>query len=141
MASDRDDYKKATFFREDEAVDLSERTSPSPADWFGGGGQKFKGLPALSDDMETEYDGWRQFFRRGSPGTADPIEYAHPLSNPLLPPGTLDDSSIKYKDEGSDMRSLIYVLEQAAEVFEAEGHIDLAAECERLCELALTEDK
>jgi hypothetical protein len=138
----KDESRKARFFRADEDVDLSERTSPSPNEWFGTGRSKFKskGLPSLSDEQDTEYDGWRQFFRRRSPGAADPIEFAPPLENPLLPPKTRE-KTIKFKDEDNDTRTLVFVLEQAAEVFEAEGHIDLAAECERICELVASEEK
>lgn len=135
MPGNNDDHRRATFFREDDDRGLSERTSPAPDEWFGTGRQKYKGLPTLSD--EQEYEGWREFFRRRSPGTADPIEYSHPLDNPLLPPGTLDDIQQKEKN---DLSSLIYVLEQAADVFETRGHIDLAAECERLCEMAESEE-
>jgi hypothetical protein len=57
-----------------------------------------------------------------------------------LRPAQSGDTSLKFKDEKSDPRRLIFVLEHAAEVFESEGHTDLAAECELLCEFVITED-
>ncbi len=122
---DRDDMRRAKFFREDEDVPLGERTTPTPNEWLGPGRSKYRSSPAFSEEEET--DGWREMY---------PREYSPPMENPLLPPETL-----KFKDEAGDNRALVFVLEQAAEVFEAEGHVDLAAECERLCEQVISEDE
>jgi hypothetical protein len=48
--------------------------------------------------------------------------------------------TIKFRDKNGDRDKMLWVLENAAEIFEAAGHDDLAAECETLCELAYSED-
>ena len=119
-----------SYFRADEEIE-PDKASPSPNDWFGPTKTKFRNnsTPAFSaDEMEdAPGDGWRDFYQ-GHP--------RDPMKNKLLPPG-----SIKFKDVENDQRKLIYVLEQAHEIFEEEGHIDLAAECERLCEMASMEEE
>ncbi len=122
--------KYPSFFRADDEIEPAEQGTPSPNEWFGLEKTKFHSSPTFSEDEEEHYDGWRQF-QNGHP--------RDPMKNELLN----DDSrqnSLKFKDEQSDPRRLIFVLEHAAEVFESEGHTDLAAECEHLCEIALSED-
>jgi hypothetical protein len=121
-----------TFFRADDDIEPAEQGTPSPNEWFGGEKTKFRSSPAFSADEEEQnpYDGWREF-QNGHP--------RDPMKNELLPAHS-GDNSLKFKDEKSDPRRLIFVLEHAAEVFEAEGHTDLAAECELLCEFVITED-
>ncbi len=123
--------KYPSFFRADDEIEPAEKGTPSPNEWFGTEETKYRGSPTFSEDEESKSDGWRQFFH-GQPHD--------PLKNELLIDKSRENS-LKFKDEKSDQRRLIYVLEQAAEVFEAEGHIDLAAECEHLCELALSEER
>ena len=122
--------KYPSFFRADDEIDPAENGTPTPNEWFGRDSTKFRSSPAFSEDEESENDGWRQFYQ-GHP--------RDPLKNELLNDGSREDS-LKFKNEQDDSRRLVFVLEQAAEVFEVEGHIDLAAECERLCELALSEE-
>jgi hypothetical protein len=55
-------------------------------------------------------------------------------------PQETKEEAIKFRDSDSDSRSMIYMLENAAEAFEAAGHTDLAAECERLCEIICSEE-
>ena len=121
-----------TFFRADDDIEPAEQGTPSPNEWFGGEKTKFRGSPAFSEDEEEQnpYDGWREF-QNGHP--------RDPMKNELQPAHS-EDNSLKFKDEQSDPRRLIFVLEHAAEVFESEGHMDLAAECELLCEFVITED-
>jgi hypothetical protein len=123
------------FFRADEDEEQGESPKPTPGDWFGTSDQKFRAkTPAFSftnglDPHGT--DGWRDFFKGSQP--------RDPLWNPLLSPDKKAET-IKFRDKNSDRESMIWVLEHAAEIFEAGGHIDLAAECEALCELAYLED-
>lgn len=122
------------FFRADDDEETGERPRPAPGDWFGLKDQKFRSSsPAFSEENEGldphGTDGWRDFFQ-GHP--------RDPLWNPLLPPDKKQEA-LKFRDEG-DSRALVYVLEQASEIFEAAGHDDLAAECETICELMCTED-
>ena len=121
--------KYPSFFRADEDIEPSEKGTPSPNEWFGLDRTKFRNSssPAFSTDEEVENDGWREFYQGHS---------RDPLKNELLNDES-QENSLKFKNEKNDSRRLIFILEQAAEVFEAEGHIDLAAECERMCELAL----
>ena len=99
-----------------------------------GAGSRKLGLGSQSvhagEEEQNPYDGWREF-QQGHP--------RDPMKNPLLPAQS-GENSLKFKDEQSDPRRLIFVLEHAAEVFEAEGHTDLAAECEELCEFVITEN-
>lgn len=122
--------KYPSFFRADEEIEPAEQGTPSPNEWFGPAPTKFRSSPAFSEDEESGNDGWREFYQ-GHP--------RDPLKNELLNDESRENS-LKFKDEQGDSRRLIFVLEQAAEVFEAEGHIDLAAECENLCEMALSEE-
>ena len=124
--------KYPSYFRADDEIEPSEKGTPSPNEWFGPARTKFRSSPAFSDseDEDPQNDGWRQFYQ-GHP--------RDPMKNRMLNDESRENS-LKFKDEGGDPRRLIFVLEQAAEVFETEGHIDLAAECERICELALSED-
>jgi len=126
--------KYPSFFRADEEIEPSEKHSPSPNEWFGREKTKYHSSPAFSEDEEEHYDGWRQF-QQG--------HKRDPMKNELLidhDQSQGSDPSLKFKDETNDPRRLIFVLEHAAEVFEAEGHTDLAAECEHLCELVISED-
>jgi hypothetical protein len=127
---------KPSFFRADEP----KSTSPAPTDWFGSGRRKFKArTPAISDESDTGnpedpkegYDGWRQFQLGINP--------REPLWNPLLPPDKKEEA-IKFRNADKDRRAMVYVLEHVAEILEAAGHDDLAAECEQICEMAFTED-
>jgi len=45
------------------------------------------------------------------------------------------DDSVKFRNNENNLDSLVYVLESAAEVFEAGGHHDLAAEVENILSL------
>jgi hypothetical protein len=118
--------KYPTFFRADEDIEPAEMGTPSPNEWFGREKTKYHTSPAFSADEEESYDGWREF-QQGHP--------RDPMKNELLNDQSRENS-LKFKNEQDDSRRLIFVLEHAAEVFEAEGHTDLAAECEHLCELA-----
>lgn len=133
--------KNPTFY-ENAGDDKPKREShsPSPSEWLGTGRRKFgTKSPTFSEDHEQgpvltpapRNEGWRQFFKGTMP--------RDPLWNPLLPPETKEEA-IKFKNEAGDSRQMIFVLEQAAEVLEAAGHIDLAAECETLCELLCLEN-
>ena len=123
--------KYPTFFRADDDIEPAEQCTPSPNEWFGPEKTKFRSSPTFSEDEEENpYDGWREF-QQGHP--------RDPMKNELRPAQS-GENSLKFKDEESDPRRLIFVLEHAAEVFESAGHTDLAAECENLCELALSED-
>ncbi len=121
--------KYPSFFRADDEIEPAEQGTPSPNEWFGPEKTKFRSSPTFSEDEEDHYDGWREF-QNGHP--------RDPMKNELLPAHS-GDNSLKFKDEQNDPRRLIFVLEHAAEVFEAQGDLDLAAECECLCELALEE--
>lgn len=120
--------KFPTFFRADEEITPS-KTSPSPNEWFGTDKTKWRtdgpSLPTVSEENDDSYDGWREFYQ-GHP--------RDPMDNELQV-GDSQNESLRFKNSSADPRSLIYFLEQAAEIFEAKGHIDLAAECERLCEM------
>lgn len=122
--------KFPTFFRADEEIDPAEQSTPSPNEWFGFEKTKYRSTPTFSEDEEEHYDGWREF-QQGHP--------RDPMKNELLNDQSRENS-LKFKNEQNDPRRLIFVLEHAAEIFEAEGHTDLAAECEHLCELAISED-
>jgi len=123
------------FFRADDDEEEGERPKPAPGDWFGTSDQKFRAkTPTFSftnglDPHGT--DGWRDFFKGSQP--------RDPLWNPLLSPDKKAET-IRFRDKNSDREEMIWVLEHAAEIFEAGGHTDLAAECETLCELAYLED-
>ncbi len=126
--------KYPSFFRADDEIEPAEQGTPSPNEWFGPEKTKYRSSTTFSEDEEEGAEGWREFFHG-----PQPPDRGEPMKNEWLnrkDPAT----SLKFKDEAGDSRRLIFVLEQAAEVFEAEGHIDLAAECERLCELALSEE-
>ena len=124
--------KYPTFFRADDDIEVSDKGSPSPNEWFGMDKTKFRTPhPALSADEEEETDGWRQFFKGSQP--------RDPLKNELLNDKSRGES-LRFKNALEDKRALVYVLEQAAEIFEAEGYIDLAADCERICESALEDE-
>jgi hypothetical protein len=123
------------FFRADDDLDEGERPKPAPGDWFGTSNQKFRAKsPTFSEQNEGldphGTDGWRDFFQGH---TRDP------LWNPLLSPDKKQEV-IKFRDKDADRNKMVYVLEHAAEIFEAAGHDDLAAECEALCELAYSEE-
>jgi hypothetical protein len=121
------------FFRAYDDDELGDRPRPAPGDWFGSDDNKFRSAsPAFSEQNEGldphGTDGWRDFFQ-GHP--------RDPLWNPLLSPDKKQET-IKFKNENNN-RALVYVLEQAAEIFEAAGHDDLAAECEIICETLCSE--
>ncbi len=127
-----------SFFRADEEIEPSEKGTPSPNEWFGHDRTKFASGPgpafSENEDEDNYYDGWREFFQ--GPRPPHPRD---PMKNKWFDEDS-SENSLKFKDEQGDPRRLIFVLEQAAEIFETEGHIDLAAECERLCEQVSSED-
>jgi hypothetical protein len=125
--------KYPSFFRADDEIEPATKGTPSPNEWFGPEKTKYRSSPTFSEDEEgaqEHYDGWREF-QNGHP--------RDPMKNELLNDQSRENS-LKFRDEQNDPRRLIFVLEHAAEVFEAEGHLDLAAECENLCELAISEE-
>ena len=126
------------FFRADDDDEEGDRPRPTPGDWFGSDDQKFRAAtPTFSEWSqgldpfpESPYDGWRQF-SQGHP--------RNPLWNPMLSPDTKQEA-LKFRDAEADQRSLIFVLENIAEILEAAGHDDLAAECEMICEMSCAEN-
>ena len=115
--------KYPTFFRADEEIEPSKKNSPSPNEWFGREKTKFKTSPAFSEEND-ENTGWRDFFQ-GHP--------RDPMGNELLVDDT-KQKSLRFKNENNDQRRLVYILENMAAIFEELGHLDLAAECEDICE-------
>ena len=123
--------KYPSFFRADEEIEPSKKNSPSPNEWFGIKKTKFRTSPAFSEENEDNTP-WRQNFRLDQP--------KDPMRNDLL----IDDTkreSIRFKDENNDKRNLIFILESIADLFEELDYLDLAAECEDICESALSENK
>jgi len=124
------------FFRADDTEEEGDRPRPAPGDWFGPSDKKFRAkTPTFSEEHEGldphGEDGWRDFFQ-GHP--------REPLWNPLLPPKAKEEI-LRFKDEDAYRDQLLYVLENAAEIFEAGGHDDLAAECEAICEMVCEEEE
>lgn len=128
--------KNATYFENEDDEPRNKDHSPTPNEWFGSDRKKFRkksSSPTFSTEMR-EYDrssDWRDWFQGHK---------REPLWNPLLP-SEKKNEAIKFRDEKNDSRGLIFVLENAAELFEEAGHIDLAAECERICEKIYEEEK
>ena len=125
------------FFRADDDESEGERPKPAPGDWFGSADQKYRAkTPTFSEEAEGldphGTDGWRDFFQGHK---------RDPLWNPMLSPDKKKEANdLKFRDRDADRQNMIWVLEHAAEVFEAAGHYDLAAECETICELSYSED-
>lgn len=128
--------KNATYFENEDEEPRNKHHSPSPNEWFGTDSSKFRSSsksPTFSTEMR-EYDrsaDWRDWFKGHK---------REPLWNPLLP-AEKKQEAVKFRDQKNDPRGLIFVLENAAEAFEEAGHIDLAAECEKICEIICSEEK
>jgi hypothetical protein len=125
--------KNATYFENEDDEPRNAHHSPSPSDWLGSGRKKFSTkMPTFSSDSDQDLrpDGWRGFAHEWQP--------REPLWNPLLP-AEKKEEALKFRDRDNDNRSMVFTLENAAEAFEAAGHMDLAAECERICEILCSE--
>jgi len=125
--------KNATYFENEDDEPRNKNHSPSPNEWFGVGRSKFRTKsPTFSEELpeNDKSSNWRDWFHG---------HIRDPLWNPLLP-AEKKHEAIKFRDMDNDPRGLIYVLENSAEVFEAMGHIDLAAECENICEIICSEE-